>query len=134
MIKVLYAVTTAVILAGTAALGQSGQYSGRTAIGADFDTLTVRNSDGDRLTIHMRIDEEGGYYVLCMATSGRENEDNEELMENQLILLNGEIIMRGTAWAPHFRNANGRNAVCQRTGARVVSNPNFTTEWQEYDF
>ena len=122
------------LLLASTATAQSGQFHGRTPIGPDFETLTVRNSDGDDLHIHMRVDEADGVYVLCIATSGRENEDNEELMDYQLILLNGQVIMRGTGWAPHYRNPNGRQAVCQKTGARIVANPQFTTEWSQYNF
>ncbi len=122
------------ILNGGPVAAQSGQYHGRTPLGPDFDILTVRNSDGDDLHIHSRVDEVDGVYVICMATSGRENEDNVELLQYQQILLNGQVILRGTDWAPHYFNPNGRQAVCQKTRARIVPDPVFTTEWARHDF
>lgn len=119
---------------GVQASAQSGQYHGRVPLDGSFDVLTVRNSDGNRIDIHMRVDESDGVYVICMATTGTPHEDNEELKSYQLITLNGTIIMRGTDWSPHYRSPNGRQAVCQKTRARVVANPDFQTDWARYDF
>ena len=132
-LRFLTATLVVTAVAGTVT-AQSGEFYGRTPVGPDFDVMTVRNSDGNRLNIHSRVDEADGFYVICMATSGAPHEDNEELMSYQLIELNGQVIMRGTDWAPHFRNANGRQAVCQKTRARIVPNPRFETRWARHDF
>lgn len=124
----------ALAITGGTTAAQTTSYYDRVPIDAGFDAFTIRNSDGDRVNIHSRIDEVDGVYVVCLATTGVPNEDHDELMQYLEVLLNNQVILRGAKWAPHYRSTNGRRAVCHKTRAAITATPNFQFDWQQYDF
>jgi hypothetical protein len=115
-------------VAGTMALAQAGERIGTQVVDDEFAEVGVRWDGGREVDILIAISESDGYFVVCAATSELRDNDDERMLRAHKIMLNGSVMLRSLAWAPDYPNPMGRDAVCRRTGSRVVADPSFDIE------